>query len=89
MKLSFILLFSVVLAHHPHDFAAPCYEDPIPLLPNSTDVRHIPWGKPSIKSSNGLSPCCNSLDDVRAGINAVDDQLLTLLSQSYVILCNL
>ncbi|TFK31873.1 chorismate mutase [Crucibulum laeve] len=61
------------------DFAAACYSEPLPLLPVSPDNRTIPWGIPSIVTGN--TTCCSSLDEVRAGIDAVDAQLLSLLSQ--------
>ncbi|KAH9481714.1 hypothetical protein JR316_0006241 [Psilocybe cubensis] len=65
------------------DFAAACYASPLPassILPPSTDNRTVPWGTPSIIFPNGTT-CCASLDDVRAGIDAVDDQILALLAQ--------
>ncbi|KAF9564080.1 hypothetical protein CPC08DRAFT_760470 [Agrocybe pediades] len=61
------------------DFAQACYGEPLPEIPASTDNRTIPWGTPSIISGN--STCCSSLDDVRAGIDTIDAQLLELLSQ--------
>ncbi|KAF8153163.1 chorismate mutase [Crassisporium funariophilum] len=63
----------------PQDFAQHCYNDPMSDIPASPDNRTIPWGQPSI--INGTSTCCSSLDEVRAGIDAVDAQLLELLSQ--------
>lgn len=62
------------------DFAAPCYGTTLPSLPSSTAIRIIPWGTAGITFANG-STCCSSLDQVRAGIDAVDDQLLELLSR--------
>lgn len=62
------------------NFAAPCYGTALPSLPLSTAIRIIPWGTAGITFANG-STCCSSLDQVRAGIDAVDDQLLELLSQ--------
>ena len=61
------------------DFAQACYGIPLPDLVPSSDNRTVPWGTPSI--NNGSSTCCESLDEVRAGINAIDTQLLELLSQ--------
>ncbi|CAA7268802.1 unnamed protein product [Cyclocybe aegerita] len=60
------------------DSAAACYTEPLPDLVPSIDNRTIPWGSPSI--NNGSSTCCVSLDEVRAGIDAIDAQLLQLLS---------
>ncbi|EAU83997.2 hypothetical protein CC1G_11435 [Coprinopsis cinerea okayama7 len=57
----------------------PCYLEPLLGLPPSPDSRIIPWGSPGIV--NGTSTCCTSLDEVRAGIDNVDQQLLKLLSQ--------
>ncbi|EGO00553.1 hypothetical protein SERLA73DRAFT_51202 [Serpula lacrymans var. lacrymans S7.3] len=56
-----------------------CYHDPLPHIPISSANRTVPWGEPSITFSNGTT-CCSSLDQVRDGINAVDSQLLQLLS---------
>ncbi|KAF8803374.1 hypothetical protein BYT27DRAFT_7195690 [Phlegmacium glaucopus] len=61
------------------DFAQACYGEPLPDVPLSKDNRTVPWATPSIV--NGTSTCCSSLDEVRAGIDAVDAQLLELLSQ--------
>lgn len=61
------------------DFAQACYGIPLPDLAPSSDNRTVPWGTPNIR--NGSSTCCNSLDEVRAGINVIDAQLLELLSQ--------
>ncbi|KAF8180119.1 hypothetical protein BJ912DRAFT_855388 [Pholiota molesta] len=66
-----------------HDFAWACYENPLPSLTPSLDNRSIPWGTPSIV--NGTSICCSSLDEVRAGIDAIDAQLLELLSRRQVV----
>lgn len=56
-----------------------CYYYPLPDLPVSQDNRTIPWGEPSITYSNGTT-CCSSLDQVRSELNAIDSQLLQLLS---------
>ncbi|KDR77214.1 hypothetical protein GALMADRAFT_435941 [Galerina marginata CBS 339.88] len=64
-----------------HDFAQVCYGDPLPKLAPSQENRTIPWGHPSILNSNGTPSCCSSLDEVRAGIDAVDARILELLSQ--------
>ncbi|KAF8964778.1 chorismate mutase [Flammula alnicola] len=61
------------------DFAEACYGEPLPDIPLSMDNRTIPWGAPTI--INGTSTCCSSLDQVRAGIDAIDSQILELLSQ--------
>ncbi|KAH7911327.1 chorismate mutase [Hygrophoropsis aurantiaca] len=57
-----------------------CYHKSLPDFPPSGDNRTIPWGQPSMRLSNG-STCCSSLDQVRAGIDDIDAQLLALLSQ--------
>lgn len=64
-----------------NDFAGACYKDPLPSVPPSAANRTVPWGSPSMK--NGSQTCCSSLDEVRAGIDKVDAELLKLLSQRY------
>lgn len=61
------------------DPASKCYYDPLPSVSPSEENGTIPWGSPSI--INGSQTCCTSLDEVRAGINAVDNKLLELLAQ--------
>ncbi|KAI6009874.1 P-loop containing nucleoside triphosphate hydrolase protein [Pisolithus marmoratus] len=56
-----------------------CYYYSLPDLPVSQDNRTIPWGEPSIAYSNGTT-CCSSLDQVRSELDAIDSQLLQLLS---------
>ncbi|KAF8902589.1 hypothetical protein CPB84DRAFT_1775747 [Gymnopilus junonius] len=68
-----------VQSHPKNDPAHACYLIPLPDLPVAQDNRTIPWGTPSIR--NGSSTCCSSLDQVRVGIDAIDLQLLELLSQ--------
>ncbi|KAJ3577020.1 hypothetical protein NP233_g30 [Leucocoprinus birnbaumii] len=63
------------------DFAQACYLQPLPSVPASQDNRTIPWGSPSVTDKNGKVTCCSSLDEVRQGIDDVDNQLLDLLSQ--------
>lgn len=75
------LFFIGVSAHPSHDYATACYENPLPSTQPSNANRTIPWGSPSIK--NGSQTCCSSLDEVRAGIDQVDEELLRLLSQRY------
>jgi chorismate mutase len=64
------------------DFAAQCYSLPLPSIPqNITNAtRLIPWGAPSFVLPNNTL-CCGSLDQVRAGIDAIDTQILGLLAQ--------
>ena len=65
------------------DYAARCYSATLSSLPISTlsaVPRATPWGHPTYKQPNGTL-CCNSLDQVRDGIDAVDEQLLLLLAQ--------
>lgn len=91
MRLSFALGFLILTALTPPAFASSkeptpdvsqaCYGEPLPDLPPSKDNRRIPWGTPSIV--DGCSTCCSSLDEVRAGIDAVDAQLLELLSKRF------
>ncbi|CZT02859.1 uncharacterized protein RAG0_09853 [Rhynchosporium agropyri] len=59
-----------------------CYASPLPpLSPLSlTTSRPTPWGKPAFTLPNGTL-CCDSLTQVRAGINAIDAQLVELLAQ--------
>ena len=76
------LVFVASSERPPSDFAQACYGEPLPDLPQSKDNRTVPWSTPSIV--NGTSTCCSSLDEVRAGIDAVDAQLLQLLSQRLV-----
>lgn len=64
------------------DFAQTCYGESLPDLPQSEDNRTVPWSTPSIV--NKTSTCCSSLDEVRAGIDTIDAQLLQLLSQRLV-----
>ncbi|KAJ3503389.1 hypothetical protein NLJ89_g8457 [Agrocybe chaxingu] len=84
MKPSQLLLYLpqtlVVTSQGTTDFAAACYKEPLPDLVPSSNNRTVPWGSPSI--NNGNSICCASLDEVRAGIDAIDAQLLQLLSDS-------
>lgn len=63
------------------DLAAQCYSSPfLSISPNVTNItRSIPWGAPSFVLPNTL--CCASLDQVRAGIDAIDTQILGLLAQ--------
>lgn len=79
----FLILTAPVFASSPPtDSAQACYGEPLPDLPQSKDNRTVPWSTPSIV--NGTSTCCSSLDEVRAGIDAIDAQLLQLLSQRLV-----
>lgn len=73
---------SAASSEKPTDFAQTCYGEPLPDLPHSKDNRTVPWSTPSIV--NETSTCCSSLDEVRAGIDAIDAQLLQLLSQRLV-----
>ncbi|KAK0102393.1 hypothetical protein ONS95_006013 [Cadophora gregata] len=62
--------------------ASVCYGTPLPPLPPSTATvnRTIPWGTPSFTLPNGTL-CCDSLTQVRAGINVINAQLVELLAQ--------
>jgi len=64
------------------DYALPCYSTPLPALPPTAAAasRSIPWGSPSFILHNGTL-CCNSLTEVRDGIDAVDGQISDLLAQ--------
>lgn len=62
------------------DPAAKCYTSPLPAATVNSENRTVPWGTPSYILPNGTT-CCSSLDQVRAGIDAVDDALLTFLAQ--------
>lgn len=57
-----------------------CYYYPLPDLPISQDNRTIPWGEPTITYPNGTT-CCSTLDQVRDELDAIDSQLLQLLSE--------
>ncbi|CZR53177.1 uncharacterized protein PAC_03055 [Phialocephala subalpina] len=58
-----------------------CYGSTLPLVPSSvgSENRTIPWGSPALTLQNGTL-CCESLNQVRAGIDDVDTQLLELLA---------
>lgn len=73
------LLASLTIAAKP-DYATACYSSPLPSLTPSSANRMVPWGQPSFNLTNGTT-CCDSLDQVRAGIDAVDQKLLHLLAQ--------
>jgi hypothetical protein len=64
------------------DFALPCYNTPIPSLPPSVsnENRTTPWGSPSFILPNGTL-CCDSLTQIRDGIDDLDAQILQLLAQ--------
>ncbi|KAL0952934.1 hypothetical protein HGRIS_007147 [Hohenbuehelia grisea] len=85
MRLSLIVPTFVIIAAaiaasvEVQDFASACYNTTLPAIPPSIANRTIPWGKPSFEV-NGTT-CCSSLDEVRAGIDALDTQLLDILSQ--------
>ncbi|KAF9530618.1 chorismate mutase [Crepidotus variabilis] len=61
------------------DFAEACYLGALPSLGPSNSIRLTPWGSPTIM--NETTTCCSSLDEVRAGIDSIDAQLLNLLAQ--------
>lgn len=61
------------------DFASRCYSTTLPPLTPLTENRTIPWSSPSLELSNGTI-CCDSLDQVRDGIDDIDEQLLGLLA---------
>ncbi|KAF6751661.1 chorismate mutase [Ephemerocybe angulata] len=58
------------------DFAKSCYREPLPDISPSSANRTVPWD-----IARGPGECCSSLDEVRAGIDKVDADLLMLLSQ--------
>lgn len=62
------------------DYASKCYSSSLPKLTSNSENRTIPWGKESFRMPNGTL-CCGSLDQIRAGIDDVDSQLLELLAQ--------
>ncbi|KAB8288187.1 hypothetical protein EYC80_010192 [Monilinia laxa] len=64
------------------DPASACYTSPLPPLSTTSAniTRSIPWGSPSFNLPNGTT-CCSSLDEVRAGINDLNDQIIALLAQ--------
>ncbi|KAH7920602.1 hypothetical protein BV22DRAFT_1020912 [Leucogyrophana mollusca] len=64
----------------PAQLSDKCYYDPLPNIPASTANRTIPWGEPTITFANGTT-CCSSLDQVRTELDAIDAQLLQVLSQ--------
>jgi len=84
-KLLPILTFALLTsASTSSSMAASCYKPTLPSVPPSTDHRHVPWGSPSVhfSSLNGtLTTCCDSLDDIRAALDDIDDRLLNLLNQ--------
>ncbi|KAG4435554.1 hypothetical protein IFR05_008965 [Cadophora sp. M221] len=59
-----------------------CYGSPLPplLASASSENRTIPWGTPAFTLPNG-TVCCNSLAQVRLGINEINAQLVELLAQ--------
>ncbi|APA16338.1 predicted protein [Sclerotinia sclerotiorum 1980 UF-70] len=62
------------------DPASVCYNSPVPTPSPINTNRTIPWGTPSYTLPNGTT-CCDSLDQVRAGINDINAQLVDLLAQ--------
>lgn len=77
----FSFIFGVSATHSsPADFATACYNPSLPSTIPSTANRTIPWGTPSFTYRNG-SMCCSSLDQIRIGIDDIDNKLLRLLSQ--------
>ncbi|KIJ66080.1 hypothetical protein HYDPIDRAFT_110221 [Hydnomerulius pinastri MD-312] len=75
-----LLVMRVAYGCSADDAVEQCYGKILPSFPPSSDNRTIPWGQPSIQFPNGTT-CCSSLDQVRAGIDDIDGQLLELLSQ--------
>ncbi|CAE6414458.1 unnamed protein product [Rhizoctonia solani] len=61
-------------------FDAVCYGSPLPNIPPANDTRPIPWGTSGVQLANGTS-CCDSVEEVRAGIRVVDTQILKLLGE--------
>jgi len=88
LSLTPIFLLSSVTSQIPNipgisaDFALPCYNAPIPSLPPtvSNENRTTPWGSPSFILPNGTL-CCDSLTQIRDGIDDLDAQILQLLAQ--------
>lgn len=70
-------------------YADSCYGSNLPHIAPSTEHRPVPWGTPSVhfSSLNGtLSTCCDSLAEVRAALDMIDDQILDLLNRRQVLL---
>ena len=64
-----------------------CYGSNVISTP-SEDHRPVPWGTPSVhfSSLNGtLTTCCDSLDEIRTALDDIDDQILDLLNQRFVL----
>lgn len=64
-----------------------CYGSNVISTP-SEDHRPVPWGTPSVhfSSLNGtLTTCCDSLDEIRTALDDIDDQILDLLNQLFVL----
>ncbi|QSZ33330.1 hypothetical protein DSL72_002918 [Monilinia vaccinii-corymbosi] len=64
------------------DRAAACYDLPLPIPSTRTQGVNLttPWAQPFIQYPNGTT-CCSSIEEVRAGINSLNDQILALLAQ--------
>jgi hypothetical protein len=77
MKLKFPLLIPPLSPISSADFADLCYNSPLPTLPTSvsTESRTVPWAHPSFTLPNGTL-CCTSLNQVRDGIDSIDNQVL-------------
>lgn len=69
--------------HNPYQYesAKDCYGEPLPYMPASRENRTVPWGSPGMGNTEGEERCCSSLEEVRKGIDAVDEQLLVLLAK--------
>lgn len=79
---TFLVLVFSSLASSSNANSSSCYSSTLPELPPSvsSDNRTIPWGAPAFTLPNGTL-CCDSLAQIRVGIDAVDTQLLELLAQ--------
>lgn len=89
MQISFsaaVMLYSAVFANASNgtNATSQCYSVTLPALTASSANRTVPWGSPALVLSNGTT-CCDSLDEVRAGIDDVDTQLLSLLALRYIL----
>ncbi|THV51709.1 hypothetical protein BGAL_0101g00110 [Botrytis galanthina] len=82
LAISSLSALTTAISTTPTDAASTCYTSPLPTLcPSLSDAtRSIPWGTPSFLLSNGTL-CCDSLTQIRAGIDDIDTQLLSLLAQ--------
>lgn len=80
------LTFSAIGSVNANANTNTCYGSNVIPAP-SVDHRPVPWGTPSVhfSSLNGtLTTCCDSLDEIRAALDDIDDQILNLLNRRFV-----